>query len=147
MWTTASPFLPKSYSKPSLQCANHSCNEKSFPAIPNMPGSIGPKWFGLQPRHNSGSTMLQLVIIELQYVLHYVVMNKLFGNKQLILVFLFLFSVALSQNTTGVITATTMAAAGKYASLVPHIRPGAPRQRVKWMGNNPLSLRMYFGGG
>jgi hypothetical protein len=39
-------------------------------------------------------------------------MNKLFGNKQLILVFLFLFSVALAQHTTAVTTATTMAATG-----------------------------------
>jgi hypothetical protein len=74
-------------------------------------------------------------------------MHKHFGNKQLILVFLFLFSVALAQNTTGVTTATTMAAAGGYASLAPHMRPGAPRQLIKWMGDNPPSLRMYFGGG
>jgi hypothetical protein len=71
-------------------------------------------------------------------------MNKLFGNKQLILVFLFLFSVALAQNTTGVTTATTMAAAGGNGPLVPHMRPGAPCQCVEWMGDNPPSLRMYF---
>ncbi len=74
-------------------------------------------------------------------------MNKLFGNKQLILVFLFLFSVALAQNITGVTTATTMAAAGGNGPLVPHMRPGAPRRRVEWMDNNPPSLRMYFWGG
>jgi hypothetical protein len=74
-------------------------------------------------------------------------MNKLFGNKQLILVFLFLFSVALAQNTTGVTTATTMAAAGGNGPLVPHMRPGAPRRRVEWMGDNPPSLWMYFLGG
>ncbi len=74
-------------------------------------------------------------------------MNKLFGDKQLILLFLFLFSVALAQNTTGVTTATTMAAAGGNGPLAPHMRPGAPRQRVEWMGNNPPSSRMYFGGG
>jgi hypothetical protein len=73
-------------------------------------------------------------------------MDKLFGNKQLILVFLFLFSVALAQNTTGFTTATTMAAAGG-GSLVPHMRPGAPRRRVKWMDDNPPSMQMYFGGG
>ncbi len=38
MWTTVSPFLCYSYVQPSLQCVNHSCNDKSFPAIPNMPG-------------------------------------------------------------------------------------------------------------
>ncbi len=74
-------------------------------------------------------------------------MNKLFGNKQLILVFLFLFSVALAQNTTGITTATTMAAAGGNGPLAPHMRPGAPRQRIKCMGDNPPSLRMYFLGG
>jgi hypothetical protein len=74
-------------------------------------------------------------------------LNKLFGKKQLILVFLFCFSVALAQNTTGITTVTTMAAAGRNGPLVPHMRPCAPHRRVKWMGNNPLSLRMYFLGG
>jgi hypothetical protein len=74
-------------------------------------------------------------------------MNKLFGNNQLILVFLFLFSVALAQNTTCVTIATTMAAAGRNGPLAPHMRPGAPRRRVEWMGDNPLSLRMFFWGG
>jgi hypothetical protein len=45
---------------------------------------------------------LQLAIYQLQYVLQYIVINELFGNHQLILVFLFLFSVALAQNTTGI---------------------------------------------
>jgi hypothetical protein len=74
-------------------------------------------------------------------------MNKLFGNKQLILVFLCLFSLALAQNTTGITTATTMAAAGGNGPAVPHMRPGAPRQRNEWMGDSPPSLRMYFLGG
>ncbi len=39
---------------------------------------------------------LQLVIYELQYALQYIVINKHFANKQLISVFLFLFSVALT---------------------------------------------------
>ncbi len=43
-------------------------------------------------------------------------------------------------------TATTMAAAGRNGPLVPHMRPCAPRQRFEWMGNNPLSLQMYFRG-
>jgi hypothetical protein len=62
-------------------------------------------------------------------------------------VFLFLFSVALAQNTTGVTTATTMAAAGGNGPLAPHMRPCAPRRCVEWMGNNPPSLRMYSLGG
>jgi hypothetical protein len=74
-------------------------------------------------------------------------MNKLFGNKQLILVFSFLFSVALAQNTTGITTATTMAAARGNGPLAPHMRPGAPRRCVEWMSNNPPSLWMYFLGG
>ncbi len=45
---------------------------------------------------------LLLAIYELQYVLQYIVKNKLFVNHQLSLVFLFLFSVALAQNTTTV---------------------------------------------
>ncbi len=92
------------------------------------------------------STLL-LVIYELQYVLQYIVINKLFVNYQLSLVFLFLFSVALAQNTTGVTTATTMAPAGGNGPLAPHMRPCAPRQRFKWMGDNPPSLRMYSLGG
>jgi hypothetical protein len=36
---------------------------------------------------------LLLAMYELKYVLQYIVINKLFGNHQLILVFLFLFSV------------------------------------------------------
>ncbi len=75
------------------------------------------------------------------------VISKLFCYKHLILVFLFCFSVALAQNTTGITTATTMAAAGRNSPLVPHMRPCAPRWCVKWMGDNPPSLRMYFWGG
>ncbi len=90
---------------------------------------------------------LLLATYELQYVLQYIVINKLFGNHQRILVFLFLFSVALAQNTTGVTTATTMATAGRNGPLAPHMRPCAPRRRIEWMGDNPLSLRMYSLGG
>ncbi len=90
---------------------------------------------------------LLLGIYEVQYVLQYIVINKLFGNHQLILVFLFLFSVALAQNITGITTATTMAAAGGNGPLAPHMRPCAPRQCVEWMGNNPPSLWMYSLGG
>ncbi len=88
--------------------------------------------------------MLLLAIYQLQYVLHYIVINKLFGNHQLILVFLFIFLVALAQNTTGVTTATTMAAAGGNGPLAPHMRSCAPRRRVEWMGDNPP---VFFGGG
>jgi hypothetical protein len=75
------------------------------------------------------------------------VINKLFGNHQLVLEFLFLFSVAVAQNTTGVTTATTMAATGGNGPLAPHMRPRALRRHVEWMGDNPRSLRMYSLGG
>ncbi len=55
MWITFSLFLQYSYVLASVQCENHSHNDKSFPVIPNMLGSIGPKWFGLQPPYNLGS--------------------------------------------------------------------------------------------
>ncbi len=61
--------------------------------------------------------------------------------------FVFLFSVALAQNTTGITTATTMAADGRNGLLAPHVRPCAPRQRFKWMGNNLPSLQMKYLGG
>ncbi len=86
-------------------------------------------------------------IYELQYVLQYIIINQLFGNHQLILVFLFIFSVALAQNTTSITTATTMAAASRNGPLAPHMRPCAPRQCFEWMDNNPSSLRMYSLGG
>ncbi len=91
--------------------------------IPNKPGSIGPQ-SGLSSGHTTAPVwaMLQLAIYELQYVLQYIVINKLFGNHLLILVFLFLFSVALAQNTTGITTPTTMAAASRNGPLAPHMR-------------------------
>ncbi len=54
------------------------------------------------------------------------------------------FSVAIALNTTGVTTTTTMAAAGGNGPQVPHMRPCAPRQCIKWMGDSPQSLWMYF---
>ncbi len=61
--------------------------------------------------------------------------------------FYYTFSVALAQNTTGITTATTMAATGRNGPLAPHMMPSDPRRCHEWMGNNPLSKRMYFGGG
>ncbi len=59
----------------------------------------------------------------------------------------FSISVALAQNTTGITTTTTMAAAGRNGPLAPHMRPCAPHRCIKWMGCNPSSIWMYFGGG
>jgi hypothetical protein len=70
---------------------------------------------------------LQLVINELQYVLQDVIINKIISSKQLILVFLLQYSVALAQNTNGVTTATAMAAAGGHGPIAPHMTSCAPR--------------------
>jgi hypothetical protein len=70
--------------------------------------------------------MLQLAICELQHVLQHIFINNIIAYKQLILVFILHFSVALAQNTTGVTTVTTMAAAGRNGPLAPHMRPCAP---------------------
>ncbi len=55
--------------------------------------------------------------------------------------------VALAHNSTGVTTATTMAAAGGNAPLAPHMRYCAQRRCFEWIGDDPPSLRMYFLGG
>jgi hypothetical protein len=39
---------------------------------------------------------------------------------------------------------TAMAAAGGNGPLMPHMRACAPLQRIKWMGDNPLSKWIYF---
>ncbi len=61
--------------------------------------------------------------------------------------FLLHFSVALAQNTNGVTTATAIATAGGHCPLAPHVTPCTPFQRHEWMGDNPPSKQMYFGGG
>jgi hypothetical protein len=68
---------------------------------------------------------LKLVIYELQYVLQDIIIKKRISNKQLILVFLLHFSVALAQNTTGITTTTAMAAAGRNGPLAPNMMPSA----------------------
>ncbi len=62
--------------------------------------------------------------------------------KQLVLVFILEFLVALLQNTTRVTTTTTMAAAGGNGPLAPHMRPCTLRQCFEWIGYIPPSLRM-----
>jgi hypothetical protein len=62
-------------------------------------------------------------------------------------VFFFLFTVTVAQNTTGVTTATTMAAAGGNGPLAPYMRSCAQRRCFKLLDDNPPSKRMYFGGG
>ncbi len=115
--------------------------------IPNMPGSMDQSGSGSSHATAWARATLQLAIYELQYVLQDITTNKIISNKQLNLVFLLHFSVALAQNTTGVTTATAMAVAGRNGPLVPHMTPSAPRRRHEWIGDNPPSKRMYFFGG
>ncbi len=86
-------------------------------------------------------------IHELQYVLQDIIINKIIYNKQLILVFLLHFSVALAQNTMGITTATAMADASRNGFLAPHMMPSAPRRCHEWMGNNPQASGCIFWGG
>ncbi len=74
---------------------------------------------------------LQLAVHELYYVLQYIVIHTKIDYEQLVLVFLLKFSVALLQNTTGVTTATTMAATGRNGPLAPHMRLCALRRHFK----------------
>jgi hypothetical protein len=101
---------------------------RAFRQYPICRGPLDQSGSGSGHATTRARATLQLAIYELQYVLQNIVINKHFGNHQLILVFLFLFSVALAQNTTGVTTATTMAATGRNRPLAPHMRPCAPRQ-------------------
>jgi hypothetical protein len=112
-----------------------------------MPGSMDQSGSGSSHATARARATLQLVIYELQYVLQDIITNKIISNKQIILVFLVYFSVALAQNTTGVTTVTVMAVAGRNAPLAPHMTPSALPRCHKWMGDNPLSKLMYFLGG
>jgi hypothetical protein len=57
------------------------------------------------------------------------------------------FSVALAQNTTGVTTATTMAAAGRNGPLAPHMRPCAPTDALNGWETTPRDSGCSFGRG
>jgi hypothetical protein len=83
----------------------------------------------LDSRHNKTGAWatLQLAVRELQYVLQHIVINTIIVSKKLVLVFSLHFSVALAQNTTGITTATMMAAIGRNGPLAPHMMPCAPR--------------------
>ncbi len=90
MWTIFSPFQTYSYMEASIKYVNHSCHDKSFSAIPNMPRFHWTKVV-------RAPALLQVVLRELQYVLQYTGINTIFAYKQLILVFLLHFSVVLAQ--------------------------------------------------
>ncbi len=120
---------------------------RAFRRYPICRGPLDHSGSGSGHATTRARATLLLGIYELQYVLQYIVINKLFADHQLSLVFLFLFLVALAQNTTGVTIATTMAAAGGNAPLAPHMRPCALRQRFKWMGDNPPACGCILWGG
>jgi hypothetical protein len=117
---------------------------RAFWQYPICRGPLDQSGLGYGHATTQAQQTLQLATYELQYVLQYILKKN--ANKQLILVILLLFSVALAQNTTDVTTATTMAAAGGNCPLAPHMRPCAPHQHFEWMDDNPPSLRMYFWG-
>jgi hypothetical protein len=97
--------------------------------IPNMPGSKDQSGLGSSHATTWPRAMPQLAIYELQSVLQDIIINKIISNKQLVLVCLLHFSVALAQNTTGVTTATAMATAGGNCPLALHMTPCAPGRR------------------
>jgi hypothetical protein len=64
MWIAFSLFLQYSYILGSVQCETGSRNDKSFPAIPNMPESIGTEWLGSGHPKTWARATLQLAIRE-----------------------------------------------------------------------------------
>ncbi len=131
MWITISLFLPYSYVSASVQCENCSHNDKSFPGYPKCRGPLDQSGSGSGHHKTWAWSTLQLVIREIQYVLLYIAIHTNIDYKQQILVFLLKFSVALLHNTTGITTATTMAAGGGNGPLAPHMRPYAPPRCFK----------------
>ncbi len=63
---------------------------RAFRRYPICRGSLDQSGSGSGHATTRARATLQLAIYELKYVLQYIVINKLFGNHQLILVFLFL---------------------------------------------------------
>jgi hypothetical protein len=120
---------------------------RAFRQYPICRGQLDQSGSGSSRVPTRARATLQLAVHELQYVLQHIVIDKIIVSKKLVLVISLHFSVALAQNTTGVTTATTMAAAARNGPQAPHMRLCAPRQRLEWMGDNPLSLWMYFMGG
>jgi hypothetical protein len=115
---------------------------RAFWQYPIRQGPLDQSGSGSNHATTRAWATLQLAIRELQYVLQSIVKDEIIDYKQLLLVCIAFFSisVALAQYKTGVTTATTMAATGRNGPLAPYMRPCAPRQHFKWMGNNPPRL-------
>jgi hypothetical protein len=60
---------------------------RAFWRYPICRGPLDQSGSGSSQATTWARAMLQLAIYKLQYVLQYIVLNKLFGNHQLILVF------------------------------------------------------------
>jgi hypothetical protein len=101
---------------------------RAFQRYPICRGPLDRSGLGSGHDTTEARATLQLAVCELQYVLQNLVINKIIVSKKLVLVFSLHVSVALSQNITGVTTATTMAAAGRNGPLAPHMRPCDLRQ-------------------
>jgi hypothetical protein len=101
---------------------------RAFWQYPICRGPLDQSGLGSGHHTTRAWSTLQLTIRELYYVLQYIALHTNIVCKQLVLVFLLKFSVALLHNITGITTTTTMAAAGGNGSLVPHMRPCAPRR-------------------
>jgi hypothetical protein len=110
---------------------------RAFRRYPICRGPFDQSGSGSGHDRTGAQAKLQLAERELQYVLQNIVINQIIVSKKLVLVFLLHVSVALAQNTTGITTATTMAAASRNGPLAPHMWPCAPLQCFQWMGNNP----------
>jgi hypothetical protein len=78
MWITFSLYLQYFYVSALVQCENCSHNDKIFPAIPNVPGSIGPKWFRLWPPYNSGS--VQATISDTWIIICFTIHSNTYKN-------------------------------------------------------------------
>jgi hypothetical protein len=134
----------------SVQCENHSHNEEHFPAIPNMPGSIGPKQFGRRPRNNlgSGHATISDAWITICFTIYSYRQNHWLQTTNFsVFIAFFSISVALSQNTTGITTATTWPPPAEWPPSTPH-EALCSKLMLRMDGRQkPPSLRMYFWGG
>ncbi len=131
MWSTFSPFLVIPTFRPQYNLLIILTMTRAFRRYTICRGPLDQCGSGSGHATTWARSTLQLAIYELQYVLQHILINKIIAYKQLILVFLLHFSVALAQNTTDVTTATTMAAANRNVPLAPHMRPCTPRQRFE----------------
>ncbi len=137
-------FLVYSYISASVQCENCSNDDKSFPAIPNMPGSIGPKWFGLRPCYNSGSgnAAISVTWITICFTIYSYKKNYCLQTTNFSILIAFFSSHSTKHNWHH-----NHHNHGRHQQKWP---PSAPHEALRsmptlWMdGRQPPSLQMYF---